>query len=209
MRQRSPSASSAPAAPAPTRRGLLTRLARLTQLALVANLAALAPPALPAMARDSALERSVKAAYLYKFLAYTDFPAHAFIDPTAAIVIGVVGSEDMAGEVQRIVANRTINGRAIIVRSWRDGEQTGPAHLLFVAGADCARVARVLRQSPPGPILLVSECGSGLQAGSTINFKIIEQHVRFDVSLDAAEKSNIKLSSRLLSVANHVTKGVP
>lgn len=204
MRPRSPSAS-----PAPTRRGLLARLARLTQLALIANLAALAPPAQPAMARDGALERSVKAAYLYKFLAYTDFPAHAFIDPSAAIVIGVVGSEEMAGEVQRIVAGRSINGRAIIVRSWRDGEQTGPAHLLFVAGADSARVARVLRQSQPGPILLVSECGNGLQAGSTINFKIIEQHVRFDVSLDAAEKSNIKLSSRLLSVANHVTKGVP
>lgn len=206
MRPRSHSSS-----PAPTRRGLLARLARLTQLALIANLAAVAAPVMPAMARDSAgaLERSVKAAYLYKFLAYTDFPAHAFIDPSAAIVIGVVGSEEMAGEVQRIVAGRAINGRAIIVRSWRDGEQTGPAHLLFVAGADSARVARVLRQSQPGPILLVSECGNGLQAGSTINFKIIEQHVRFDVSLDAAEKSNIKLSSRLLSVANHVTKGVP
>lgn len=178
--------------------------------ALVAGLVWMALVPAFAHARDNnALERSVKAAFLYKFLGYTDFPAHAFIDPNAAIVIGVVGSDEMAAEVQRIVTGRTINGRAIIVRSWRDGEQTGPAHLLFVAGNDSGRVARVLRQAPPGPILLVSECGNGLQAGSAINFKVIEQHVRFDVSLDAAEKNNIKLSSRLLSVANHVSKGVP
>lgn len=170
----------------------------------------LAAPALPATARQgAALERSVKAAFLYKFLSYTDFPAHAFPDAAAPIVIGVLGSDDMAAEVQRIVAGRTVGSRAVSVRSLREGEPPAPVHLLFVAGSDSAKVARVLRQWPAGPILLVSECGNGLQAGSTINFKIIGEHVRFDVSLDAAEKSNIKLSSRLLSVANHVSKGAP
>lgn len=192
--------------PTPARRRLLAGLAALPAGAL---LAALAVPAQAREGQDPSLERSVKAAYLYKFLGYTEFPAHAFAEPGSPLIIGVVGSDEMAAEVQRIVSGRTIGGRPIVVRSWRDGEPGGPAHLLFVAGGECARVARVLRQWPPGPILLVSECGNGLQAGSTINFKIIEQHVRFDVSLDAAEKSNIKLSSRLLSVANHVSKGIP
>ncbi|MDB5962593.1 MAG: hypothetical protein JWP59_3887 [Massilia sp.] len=195
------------ASPARLRRALVAGVARLSKWVLVA---ALATPVLPALARqDAALERSVKAAFLYKFLGYTDFPAHAFSDPGAAIVIGVAGSDDMAAEVRRIVAGRTIGGRPVTVRSLREGETMAPVHLLFVAGSDCARVARILRQSSPGPILSVSECGNGLQAGSTINFKIIDQHVRFDVSLDAAEKNNIKLSSRLLSVANHVSKGAP
>jgi hypothetical protein len=132
-----------------------------------------------------------------------------FADPTSPLVIGVLGSDDMAQEVQRSVAGRGVNGRPILVRSLHEGEPAGAVHLLFVAGSDNAKVARVLRQLSPGPILSISECGHGLQAGSIINFTIIDQHVRFDVSLDAAEKNNIKLSSRLLSVANHVNKGAP
>ena len=179
------------------------------RILLAGLVASLTPLTLARARQNGASERSVKAAFLYKFLGYTDFPASAFADAAAAIVIGVVGAEEMAQEVQKIVAGRVINGRPVNVRALRDGEAAGAVHLLFVAGSDSTRVARVLRQSPPGPILLVSECGNGLQAGSTINFKIIDQHVRFDVSLDAAERNNIKLSSRLLSVANHVSKGVP
>jgi hypothetical protein len=165
----------------------------------------------PALAQTggAALERSVKAAFLYKFLGYTEYPASAFSDLAAPVVIGVVGSEEMGAELARIVTGRSINNRAIVVRQFRDGEPGGAVNLLFVAGADCARSARVLRQAAAGPTLLVTECGSGLQAGSIINFKIVEERVRFDVSLDAADKNDIKLSSRLLTVANHVSKGVP
>jgi hypothetical protein len=184
------------------RRQLLAAVCALACATLLAPLA-------PAMAGQSGeLARSVKAAFLVKFLDYADFPAHAFSDAGAALVIGVLGADEMAHEVRQIVGARAVNGRPVTVRPVREGD-TAPVHLLFVAGSDSTRVTRVLRQWAPAPILLVSECVHGLEAGSTINFKIIEQHVRFDVSLDAAEKSNIKLSSRLLSVANHVSKGVP
>lgn len=155
----------------------------------------------------AALERSVKAAFIYKFLGYTEFPPHAFGDPAAPVVIGVAGSEEMAAELGRIVAGRSINNRPLAVRQFRDGDSVGSVHLLFVAGADCVRASRLLRQAPAAPVLLVTECGSGLQAGSIINFRIVEERVRFDVSLDAADRNNIKLSSRLLTVANHVSKG--
>lgn len=177
---------------------------------LAALLLAVLSPACHASAGDgAALERSVKAAFLVKFLAYADYPPKAFADAGAPMVIGIVGDDEMAGELERGVAGRSINGRPLQVRSLRDNEPVTAVHLLFVAGSDCGRLARVLRQSPAGPILVVSECGNGLQTGSIINFKIIEQHVRFDVSLDAADRNNIKLSSRLLSVANHVSKGAP
>lgn len=162
-----------------------------------------------AQAGGAALERSVKAAFLYKFLGYTEFPPAAFGDAGAPVVIGVAGSDEMAAELGRIVAGRTINNRPLVVRQFRDGESGGAVHMLFVAGADSAHAARMLRQAPAGPVLLVTECGNGLQLGAIINFKIVEERVRFDVSLEAADKNNIKLSSRLLTVANHVSKGVP
>ncbi len=186
-----------------------SRLRRALLRGVLAGAALLAGAPVLAQSGGAALERSVKAAFLYKFLGYTEFPASAFSDPAAPVVIGVVGSDEMGAELARIVAGRSINSRPIVVKQFRDSDTPGAVHLLFVAGADSAHAARVLRQASAGPTLLVTECGNGLQAGSVINFKIVEERVRFDVSLDAADKNNIKLSSRLLTVANHVSKGAP
>jgi hypothetical protein len=160
----------------------------------------------PAAEPQSGDERRVKAAFLYKFLGYTEFPSTAFSDQASPVQIGVAGSDDMLAELARTVAGRTLNGRPITVKAVREGDHPGLLHLLFVAGSDAARVARVLRGAP-GALLLVSECEDGLQQGSVINFRVVDEHVRFDVSLDAAEKNNVRLSSRLLGVANHVQKG--
>lgn len=111
----------------------------------------------------------------------------------------------MLAELARTVGGRTLNGRPITIKPVREGEAPGLLHLLFVAGSDCALAARLLRGLPAK--LPVTECEGGLLAGSVINFRMVDDHVRFDVSLDAAEKNNVRLSSRLLNVANHVQKG--
>ena len=164
----------------------------------------------PALAQNGiasqALERRVKAAFIYKFLGYAEFPAGAFADPGAPVTIGVVGSDEMAAELARVVAGRNVGGRPVVVRQLREGEGGNAVHLLFVAGSDSARAGRILKSGPPA-LLPVTECELGLQQGSVINFRIVDERVRFDVSLDSAERNNVKLSSRLLTVANRVVKG--
>jgi hypothetical protein len=183
-------------------------------LALVlAGGAVIAPPAAArqseAGANGALLERSVKAAFLYKFLGYAEFPPAAFSDPAAPVVIGIVGADELAGELSRIVAGRSVNQRSVQVKVLREGEPVSGVHLLFIGGDDGARVRSVLKSFGPGPMLVVTEAATGLQNGSVINFKVIEQRVRFDVSLEAADKHSVKLSSRLLTVANQVHKGGP
>lgn len=173
---------------------------------LLAAATVTAPRALAQPAGTQALERRVKAAFLYKFLGYADFPSSAFADAGAPLTIGVVGSDDMAHELARIAAGRVIAGRPIAVRQVRENETPPAVHLLFVSGSDSERAGRVLRGAP-GALLTVTECDLGLRYGSVINFRIVDERVRFDVSLDAAEKKNVKLSSRLLTVANRVQKG--
>jgi hypothetical protein len=165
----------------------------------------------PAAARagsDSArqLERSVKAAFLYKFLSYTEFPATAFADASAPVVIGVVGADAMAAELSRIVAGRTVGTRPIAVRTLKEGEAPEGVHLLFLGASATSSTGKLLRAAQQ-PMLVVTEADNGLAYGSMINFRIIDQRVRFDVSLEAVDKHNIKLSSRLLTVANQVYKG--
>jgi len=147
----------------------------------------------------------VKAAFLYKFLGYAEFPAAAFASDSAPLVIGVLGADDMAAELTEMVAGRHVGARPITVRVLLEADLAQPAHLLFVAGPDGMRSARLVRAAAAA--LTVTECDAGLAAGSVINFIVVGDRVRFDVSLDAAEKKNIKLSSRLLTVANRVQKG--
>lgn len=189
----------------PTRRYLGAALMALACAMVMLSLPAASAQSGGASART--LERSVKAAFLYKFLGYTEFPAAAFSDPAAPVVIGVVDADDMAAELTRIVAGRTVGTRPIAVRSMKEGDPTTGVHLLFLSSSATASAARISR-GPHQPMLLVTESESGLAHGSVINFRIIDQRVRFDVSLDAADKYNVKLSSRLLTVAHQVHKGV-
>jgi YfiR/HmsC-like len=148
------------------------------------------------------LERSVKAAYLFKFLGYVEFPA----DPGAALVVGVMAADDVAAEVTRLTAGRTVNGRPVTVRTLRDGDPTTGLQMLFV-GAAAERPVQTLRSAAQNGVLTVTDDENGLQQGAIINFRLVEDRIRFEVSLPAAERSNLKLSSRLLSVAYHVQKG--
>lgn len=163
----------------------------------------------PAQAQSAAsanpLERRVKAAFLYKFLGYAEFPAHAFADAASPVTIGVVDADDVAAELARIVAGRTMGNRGIVVRQLAESEIGAPLHMLFVGGPDAGRVSRLLRQA--NAFLVVTESDNALPQGSAINFRIVDERVRFDVALDAAEKNGVKLSSRLLTVANRVQKG--
>lgn len=149
------------------------------------------------------LERGVKAAYLYKFLGYVEFPA---VEPATPLVVGVLAADDIAAELGRITAGRSVAGRPVVVRTLRDGDAPGNVQMLFV-GAAAARPVAVLRAAAQNGVLGVTEEEDGLQQGAVINFRLVDERVRFEVSLPAAERSSVKLSSRLLSVAWHIQKG--
>ena len=176
-------------------------------LALAACLAgALAPAAAAGTSEALSVERSVKAAFLYKFLNYVEYP-QALTDGNAPYVVGVAGADDVAAELTRIAIGRSINNHPVQVRVLRAGDTLTGLHLLFVGAAEAARAAPLLRAAQQAGVLSVTEMPGALQAGSVINFLVVDERVRFEVSLEAAEKSNLRLSSRLLSVAYAVQKG--
>jgi len=188
------------------RRRRLAGWALLCAAALCGQEALLAPARADNAATSLVLERRVKAAFLYKFLGYAEFPPGAFVDAASPVTIGVIGADELAAELGRIVSGRTVNNRPIVVRVLRESELGTPAHLLFIGGYDSAKVGRMVRAAG-NALLIVTECDGGLQQGSAINFRIVDERVRFDVALEAAERNGIKLSSRLLTVANRVQKG--
>lgn len=173
-----------------------------------AILAVFAWSAPKATGADVGSERGIKAAFVAKFIGYVDFPATA-APASAPLVIGVVGADDIASELARIVANRGAGVRPVTVKKMEAGERLEGVDVLFVGLAESDRAERLLRAAAGQGILTITEFDSALRQGSVINFRIVDERVRFEVSLSAAEKANLKLSSRLLSVAYHVQRGTP
>jgi hypothetical protein len=200
-----PPAISHPAAAARGVRRLLR--ARVVGAAMCACVLGLG--AFPALAADAAtaLERSVKAAYLYKFLSYVEWPAPAAPAPNTPFVIGVCGAEEILAELQKIAPERTVADRPLEVRRIKEGDPLSGLHVLFVGRSESAHLADMARTARQNSILTVSEIEGALRLGSVINLIIVDGHVRFEIALDAAEKSGLKLSSRLLALAPTVQTG--
>nr|WP_315212524.1 YfiR family protein [uncultured Duganella sp.] len=189
---------------------LATSAAAQPRVADGAELADMADAAVAAAAAhdapDTASATSVKAGFLYKFLGYVDFPAGP-LDPGAPYVVGVVGAEDIAAELTRLTAGRLVNNHAVVVRKMQGVDPSGGLHLLFIGADEGADEAALVKAAQPAGVLTVTESATGIESGSVINFRLVDERVRFEVSLAAADKGRIKLSSRLLSVAYAVQKG--
>ncbi|MEO6462671.1 MAG: YfiR family protein [Candidatus Eisenbacteria bacterium] len=154
---------------------------------------------------QTVLERRVKAAFLYKFAGYVDWPAPAFRGPGDPLVIGVIGDDALADELERLVQGRRSAGRLVQVRRIENTGEPGDVHLLFLGRSHAQRAGEAVQAIRQRPVLLVSESPGALQQGSMINFVIGEGRVRFEVDLDATKRNGLGLSSRLLTVARTVT----
>jgi hypothetical protein len=158
-------------------------------------------------AEDASLEQRVKAAFLYQFASYVEWPAQSFAQPDTPVTIAVMGAEQLAAELNQLSAGRTVGGRKVEVRQVRPGEMLTGIHILFIGSAENARLAQVVQTAKPRAMLIVTEADGALKQGSMINFVIVDRRVRFEVALDSVERSGLKLSSRLLAVAQQVKTG--
>jgi len=159
-----------------------------------------APPA-------TEISRQVKAAYLYKFTSFAEWPSGAFANPTSPVVIGVMGDDTLAGELEQVVASRTVNGRPLSVRKLRRGEDLlDGVHMLFVGRVDKSRLAEMLATLKGRPILTVTDADDALTLGSMINFVVTGERLRFEVALATTEVSRIKISALMLAAAYRVVK---
>lgn len=153
-----------------------------------------------------AMQQRIKAAFLYKFASYVQWPGNAFPEPASPIVIGVVGADPIAHELEQAVVGRSVGGRPLeIRRPARPEAAKDCCHILFVgSGVEPERTAQWLANAQGRPVLTVTETNADLPAGSVINFLAVDERVRFDISRDAAERNNLQLRSQLLQVARHV-----
>lgn len=152
-------------------------------------------------------EYEVKAAFLYNFAKFVQWPAHTFAGSTTPIRLCVLGSDPFGGALDTIVRGKTVEGRPIVHSHVSSSTEARGCHLLFISGSDSALHRQTLAALGDSPVLTVGESDDFLELGGMINFVLEEDRVRFEINLRAAESHRLKLSSKLLAVARVVKSG--
>ena len=162
-------------------------------IALGSGLAA-GPPAPPLD------EYRVKAAFLYNFARFVDWPAEAFRDPGEPFSICVIGQDPFGPSLDDVVAGKAVGGRPVAIRRITDARQSGPCQVLFVGSAADKHALSVLK-SPKSAVLTVGDAANSTSGEVIIRFIMENGKVRFEINTTAADRALLHISAKLLSLA--------
>jgi hypothetical protein len=148
---------------------------------------------------------SVKAAFIYRFAGYVDWAR----DPASAqsFTIAVLGSDGIASRLQSLIADRTLHNQPVKVRRISNIKDTADAQILYIGPDHRADLRNLLQAAGGKGMLVITDEEHGLDAGSSINFLEVDRRVRFEVSIAAAQRAGLVISSELLAVAARVQGG--
>jgi len=168
-------------------------------LALIAALLSLVIP----VAAQASGEYSVKAAFLYNFPKFVEWPADASGEDSS-FLLGVLGDDPFGESLDQIVGGKTVNGRRIVVRRLKWGEDLRQCQMLFISSSEQRRLPQIFARLKGASVLTVGETDQFVNQGGIIRLVIADGKVRFDINAGAAKQARLRLSSKLLSLARAV-----
>lgn len=181
-------------------------MALLTSRIVLAALLALVA-ALPVRAQAPPTEYQVKAVFLFNFSQFVDWPASAFADDRAPLVIGVLGSDPFGATLDEIVRGETVNGRPLAVRRYQSVEQIDTCHILFIDRSQEPQAAAIVAALKGRSVLTVGDFDGFAQHGGMIRFITVGNKIRLRINLSAAQEAKLMISSKLLRPAQIIESG--
>jgi len=152
-------------------------------------------------------EYLIKAGFIYNFAKLVEWPTTAFAQPDSPIVIGILGNDPFGATLDRIVADKKIDGRGFAVKrvKWsKDLRELKDCNILFVSSSEKEHVDSVVDGMKGLPILTIGDAPGFAKRGGIINFTLEDNKVRFEVNVEAAKHADLSISSRLLTLAKIV-----
>jgi len=168
-------------------------------------------------------EYKVKAAFLFNFLKFVDWPNGKAADPNLPITIGIIGKDPFAKALEP-VKDKKVKGKKVVIKRFksvvelkrlgekgkdelnRQTEAAKKCHLLFVCSSEKEVLKEIINDLKDRSVLTVADTTEFLQSGGIINFVMEKQKVRFEISASAAKRSKLKIRSQLLRLAKKVEK---
>jgi hypothetical protein len=153
---------------------------------------------------DSVDEYKLKAAMLYNLTHFVEWPVSAYPDRQAPISLCILGQDPFAISLASTIPKETDNGRRMVVRQLQSDMETRGCHILYISSSERKTTAHIFSTLNGSCILTVGEMTQFAARGGIIQFAMEDQHVRFDINLEAASRAGLKISSKLLALAQIV-----
>lgn len=168
-------------------------------------------------------EYPIKAAFIYNFIKFTDWPEKKIADSNEPIILGIIG-DDPFGDAFEPVKDKQVTGRKVLIerfKSFEEAEKSDTSnkielqrkiealrkcHLLFICSSEKDNLAEIIEALRGSSVLTVGEIPNFLVAGGIIKFLVEEDKIRFEINLDASDEAELKISSKLLRLAKRVMK---
>ena len=160
-----------------------------------------------ARAQSAADEYQVKAAFLFHFAQFVDWPGDVLNARDPSLKLCILDDEPRRQELQSTLQGKPIGARVFHVRLVSQPQEIQGCDILFLSRDEARRQSAILKSLRGMPVLTVGETSDFLAGGGIIRFHLEEGKVRFDINLAAAESSHLEISSRLLLLATSVTRG--
>lgn len=152
-------------------------------------------------------EYEVKAAFLFNFARFVEWPTNAFNSPQAPLVIGILGTDPFGAALNEIVRGEIVNGHPLIIQRYRNIEEVQTCHILFISSSEARRLEQIFKSLRGKNVLTVGESDGFAHSGGIIRFIADQNRIRFRVNLDAARAAELTISSKLLRAAEIVKPG--
>lgn len=148
-------------------------------------------------------EYKIKAAYLFNFAKFVEWPESSFPDSSETIKIGILGQDPFLETLNQTVAGKTVKGRKFTVRRFKKVQDLEFCHILFISASERRRLPQIIRKIKGSSTLTVSEVNNFIDSGGIIRLLNKDNKVRFEIGLPAAQQADLKISSRVLRLAEN------
>lgn len=173
------------------------------RIAMLAGL--LAWPAAAERTEDQAArEYEVKAAFIYNFAVFVEWPRAAFPEESSPLVVCVVGNDPFGTVLDRTLQGKTAQKRTLVIRRVASAKEAKGSHIVFIPSAESERLGEVATAVSGTSALLVCESEGLARKGASCNFALEDGRVKLEVNVGTAEKSGLRIGSKLLKIARRV-----
>jgi hypothetical protein len=156
----------------------------------------------PAQAAPSA-EYEIKAAFMYNFAKFVQWPAGAFGQPQSPLSLCVIGHDDFGGALDTI-DHKLAQQHELLVRRKVHLEDARSCHILFVAQSEHAHLTSILRAVAGASVLTVSDIDRFAEAGGVIGFYDLDNKLQFSINPEQARSCSLQINAQLLKLARIV-----
>jgi len=149
-------------------------------------------------------EYQVKAAFLFNFLQFVEWPAATFPAADSPLNIGILGDDPFGPALDAIVRDENIHGRRLVIQRSQRIEDLQASHLLFICKSEQRRIDGILSQLTDRPVFTVSEINGFARQGGIVALYADGRKIRFEINMGAARRADLQLSSQLLELGRIV-----